>query len=250
MPGNGGRTGPSFVEPTPAPVAPDIGRPRDSVLVLRPHGHLTSFEKFIREHADEIAAVQPDAEPRRPLAAARGLLARLVPRRVARSRARQADKFDAAAREALQSALKLEAAARLAPAPPAARSAAAPTASPPAAAKAAGRATEPVSLPSGPNTTPTTARASRPTTPDMAPAAASAEPEATVRASAWATPPSQPAEQSAAPVRGAPEESPAPPHRRQPGDTAPDFLLRTPTSVTRVADDFFNGLIRQVEGDR
>ena len=31
---------------------------------------------------------------------------------------------------------------------------------------------------------------------------------------------------------------------------APDDLLRTPTSVTPVADDFFAGLIRRVEGDR
>jgi hypothetical protein len=38
--------------------------------------------------------------------------------------------------------------------------------------------------------------------------------------------------------------------RRQAGDTAPDFLLRTPSSVTPVADDFFDGLIRQVESDR
>jgi hypothetical protein len=38
--------------------------------------------------------------------------------------------------------------------------------------------------------------------------------------------------------------------RRQPGDTAPDFLLRTPTSVDPIADDFFDGLIRRVEGDR
>jgi hypothetical protein len=35
-----------------------------------------------------------------------------------------------------------------------------------------------------------------------------------------------------------------------PGDTAPDFLLRAPTSVAPAADDFFDGLIRQVERDR
>jgi hypothetical protein len=44
--------------------------------------------------------------------------------------------------------------------------------------------------------------------------------------------------------------SPAPPRRRQPGETAPDFLLRTPTNVAPVADDFFDGIIRRVEGDR
>ena len=36
---------------------------------------------------------------------------------------------------------------------------------------------------------------------------------------------------------------------RQVGVSAPD-LLRTPRSVTPVADDFFDGLIRRVEGDR
>jgi hypothetical protein len=38
--------------------------------------------------------------------------------------------------------------------------------------------------------------------------------------------------------------------RRLPGDTAPDFLLRAPTSVTPKADDFFDGLVQQVERDR
>ena len=37
---------------------------------------------------------------------------------------------------------------------------------------------------------------------------------------------------------------------KQAGSSAPDHLLRTPTGVTRVADDFFDGLIRRVEGDR
>jgi hypothetical protein len=37
---------------------------------------------------------------------------------------------------------------------------------------------------------------------------------------------------------------------RQAGETAPDFLLRTPTSVAPIVDDFFDGLIRRVEGDR
>jgi hypothetical protein len=36
---------------------------------------------------------------------------------------------------------------------------------------------------------------------------------------------------------------------RDVGDSAQD-LLRTPRSVTSVADDFFDGLIRRVEGDR
>ena len=36
----------------------------------------------------------------------------------------------------------------------------------------------------------------------------------------------------------------------QAGDTAPDFLLQAPPGVRPVADDFFHGLIRRVEGDR
>jgi hypothetical protein len=40
------------------------------------------------------------------------------------------------------------------------------------------------------------------------------------------------------------------PTRRKASDTAPDFLLRTPASVAPVVDDFFDGLIRRVEGDR
>ena len=39
-------------------------------------------------------------------------------------------------------------------------------------------------------------------------------------------------------------------NRRRADSSAPDYLLRTPTSVTPVADDFFDGLIRRVEGDR
>ena len=169
------------------------------------------------------------AEPRRPLAAARGVLARLVPGRGARTAASQAAEFDAAARNAYQSALKLETAAPLAPAQPAAHSAGAPTSAPPAAPA-------PVAIPTS--------------APPAAPAPVATPAAVPARASAWATPPIQPAEQSAAPVGGAPEESPAPSRRRQPGDTAPDFPLRTPTSVTRVADDFFDGIIRRVEGDR
>jgi hypothetical protein len=37
--------------------------------------------------------------------------------------------------------------------------------------------------------------------------------------------------------------------RRQADSPAPDYL-RTPSSVAPVADDFFDGLIRRVEGDR
>ena len=42
----------------------------------------------------------------------------------------------------------------------------------------------------------------------------------------------------------------APRSPRAPGDTAPDFMLRAPASVIPMADDFFDGLIRQVDGER
>jgi hypothetical protein len=38
--------------------------------------------------------------------------------------------------------------------------------------------------------------------------------------------------------------------RRQAGDTAPDLLLRPSAGVPAVADDFFDSLVRRVEGDR
>jgi hypothetical protein len=59
-----------------------------------------------------------------------------------------------------------------------------------------------------------------------------------------ATPAIEPAGQS--------EHAKAPSRRHggQAGETAPDFLLRTPKSVIPIADDFFDGLIRRVEGKR
>ncbi len=39
-------------------------------------------------------------------------------------------------------------------------------------------------------------------------------------------------------------------NRRRAGETAPDHLLRSPTGGTPVVDDFFDGLIRRVMGDR
>lgn len=47
--------------------------------------------------------------------------------------------------------------------------------------------------------------------------------------------------------------SPEPPTLFRPGqprETAPDSPIRTPSSVTAVADEFFEGLIRRVESDR
>jgi hypothetical protein len=100
---------------------------------------------------------------------------------------------------------------------------------------------------------PVSAATSEPTTPDVASATAPEpipEPAAAARAAAWRTPPRPPAEQFGAPDSAPPDGEPASRLRRTPGDTVPDFLLRAPTSVIPVADDFFDDLIRQVEGDR
>jgi hypothetical protein len=37
--------------------------------------------------------------------------------------------------------------------------------------------------------------------------------------------------------------------RRRAGETAPDDLLHPPTSVESAANDFFDGLVRRVNGD-
>lgn len=231
VPGNGGRTEPSPIEPTVVPAAPATGRPRHSVLILP-----------TPEHAEE--------KPGRPLAAARGLLARLVPRPVAQSRARQAAEFDAVAREALRSALKLEAAAPRHPAPTA-RPTAAPTTSLPASVQAVAPAIGPLSPPITPGTTAATAPSSGRTAPAAPePAADAPESSAGVHTSTWTTPPGTRRARSAAPRVEPPEEPPGPPRRRQPGETAPDFLLRPPTNVAPVADEFFDGLVERIEGHR
>ena len=68
--------------------------------------------------------------------------------------------------------------------------------------------------------------------------------------SAWATPSIPPPERLATLAGQSPEDAIAAPHWRQPGETAPDSLMQTSSNVTLVADDFFDGLIRRVEGDR
>jgi hypothetical protein len=156
----------------------------------------------------------------RSLAAALGLLARLVPGQGAR----RAAEFDAAARDAYRTALKIETAAALAPAahvPPA--------------------ADEPASA--------------RPVAPDAEPAAVQttsstvAEPTAVDHASRWASPPGL--QDRPVPPRREPDDSiPAQPRRRKRGETAPESMLRTPPDVAPVADDFFDSIMRQVEGDR
>ena len=78
------------------------------------------------------------------------------------------------------------------------------------------------------------------------------EPLATAEAEAliWATRPSLPEVRLLDSPGQSPEPASAAPHRRQPGETAPGFLLRTPSNVTPVADEFFDSLTRRVESDR
>ena len=71
--------------------------------------------------------------------------------------------------------------------------------------------------------------------------------------SAWATQPGPPnslSERLAVAGGESPEQVSAAPQQRQPGETAPGSLLRTPSNVTLVADEFFDSLIRRVESDR
>jgi hypothetical protein len=78
------------------------------------------------------------------------------------------------------------------------------------------------------------------------------EPLATAEAEppVWATRPSLPEVPLIDFPGRAPEPASAAPYRRQPGETAPGYLLRTPSNVTPVADEFFDSLIRRVESDR
>jgi len=80
-------------------------------------------------------------------------------------------------------------------------------------------------------------------------------PESTVAMDAptWAAPPSpqNPPDDRPTGPAGAPSAPvSATPYARQPGETAPGSLLRAPSNVTLVADEFFDSLIRRVESDR
>jgi hypothetical protein len=152
--------------------------------------------------------------PREPTgwrAAAQRLLARLRPDRGTGIGAADAAEFDAAARQAFQAALKLDAQSkRDAPTP------LVPASPPSHVAEAAGPAPEP----------------------------AAALDELVLST------PNQSLEHLAAASGESAEQAVDAPRRGQPGDTAPDLLLRTPSSVTSVADDFFDSLIRHVKSDR
>jgi len=73
---------------------------------------------------------------------------------------------------------------------------------------------------------------------------------ADVRTSSRAAPPAFAAERSPDPEGGPAEGSPTMRRRHRLGETAPDSLLQAPPRVTLAADDFFDGLMRQVRGDR
>jgi hypothetical protein len=80
------------------------------------------------------------------------------------------------------------------------------------------------------------------------------DPAAATDAPTWAALPSPqnpPDDRPTGPAGTPSEPTVAAPYRRQPGDTtAPGSLLRTPSNVTLVADEFFDSLIRRAEGDR
>ena len=78
------------------------------------------------------------------------------------------------------------------------------------------------------------------------------EPAAATDAPTWAAVPSPdlPSDRPNGPARAAADPVGAAPHRPQPGETAPSSLLRTPSNVTLVADEFFDSIIRHVESDR
>ena len=217
------RGGPSPAEPPPASATLDPDRSRSTGPLLETPAHASTW-------------------PGKPFALVRGLLTRLVPGRNPETRARQDSEFEAAARQAYQSASEFKAGAPMAEPSPAlpAPQTGVPT-----------RALEAAMRPTAPITAPTTIATPAPTAPSVAPDSdADAVAAATARTSAWVAPPHRNAEQAVSSL-GAPEEgSAAPRRRRQPGDTAPEFLLQTPTSVTHAADDFFDGITRRIERDR
>jgi hypothetical protein len=195
-------------------------------------------EPHLADHPVPLASKRARVfeSPREPLAQARERLRRLVPGTDA-AHATQPSARLSAGHRALRSAITREAAEVLA--------AAAALASGPAAAGGDTRlpdarpvppVVEPTQTPGPPADSPVA---------KTGPASEAARPRA-----AWATPPQPPQKRFAAPRGKASEESPGPPRHRRAGETAPEFLLRTPPSVAPAADDFFNGLVRRIEGDR
>jgi hypothetical protein len=158
---------------------------------------------------------QARAESARTSGSIRGLLGRLVPRRgLWPGGSTEAADFEASERAAYRSALEFWGGPPLVPAP----------------LKRSPRTPDP-----RPSRAPTTE-------PEDVTDAAPDE-----RRSAWATPPGPETEETVRPPEAG---SPAARRRPLPGETAPDSLLEAPASVSLAADDFFDRLIRRVEGDR
>lgn len=151
---------------------------------------------------------------KRSRASALERLAGLMPGVAARIDPAEAAAYEEAAREAFRAATTLETAKPLAPAS---------TAGSPASTSGAVRPVAPVSARTTPTATPATEPAQEP---------------------APATPAAEPAPE---PVTA---ERPARRSRRQAGEIALDHLLRPPESVDSAANDFFDGLVRRVQGDR
>ncbi len=157
-------------------------------------------------------------------------LARIIPGVRAWIGAGQVDAYELAAREAFHSAVIQGSAEPLAPAglAPATAHAAKPE---PTASRTA--LAPPATAPFPP-----------------APLAAAAQHAAPAIARAISAAAEPLAEGAAAYDSAEPPALPALPHRRQPRETAPDFLLRAPTTVHPVADAFFDSVTRQAELDR
>lgn len=225
-------TGPSNVEPSPAPDGPDSVRPRSNAL-------------------PEVAPGHEVEEAKRSKGPVRGFLARLIPSRGAWTGTTHDAEFEVAARKAYETALKNQGVS-LAPAPRSARSAGARTPEPSAAspatqASAAGPATKSIT----PGAIPTTAPAPELTTRGVAPDS----PEdpvaaAVVRKSASVALPTSATGDSPTPEGGSAESGSTARVRHELGETALDSLLQAPPSVTLAADHFFDGLVRRVEGNR
>jgi hypothetical protein len=154
-----------------------------------------------------------------PGAVLRGLIG-LVRGGAGRNDRRDAAAYEEAAREAFRGGSSLDALRPVAPPP---------TTLPPASPLADRPLTSVARETTGPKRRPGARRAVEAVSPATAPIAAS---EAV------------PAEEPAV------SQPPTQRNRRKAGETAPDHLLRTPTGGTPVVDDFFDGLIRRVEGDR
>jgi hypothetical protein len=234
LPENVGRTEPSPAESTLAPVTPGAGRSR-------------SQGPLVGKLADGRA------KPRGPSVSVRGLIARLVPGRGPSSGPTLETEFDAAARKAYRSAVIPVSETPLVPAPLARRPIKGPMAVPLPTPEAVvpPRIGENTTRRTAPPPAPTTSPTPTPTGPSVAADGAAESTEAaTAHTFAWPARP-RPYAEDAVPAGSAAGEGSLASHRlHEPGETAPDSLLQVPPSVMSAADDFFDGFVRRVEGNR